>query len=859
MKASVWLQLVRRDFGMLDIMNESCTQIPCKVDYLFTAVVLKLKKCPKSGYWISVHRLESYWMKASCWVQLVRRDFSMLDTLNESWTKIPWKGDYLFKAVVLKLKKSPKSGYWISVHRFQSCTMKASVWHQLVRRDFGMLDILNESSTKIPWKVDYLFTAVVLNMKKCPKSGYWISVHRFQSCTMKASVWLQLVRRDFGMLDILNESCIQIPCKVDYLFTAVVKKLKKCPKSGYWISVHRFQSCTMKASVWLQLVRRDFGVLDILNESCTKIPWKVDYLFTAVVLKLKKCRNSGYWISVHRFQSCTMKASVWLQLVRRDFGMLDILNESCTLIPCKVDYLFTAVVQKLKKCPKSGYWISVHRFQSCTIKASVWFQLVRRDFGVLDILNESCTKIPWKNYYLFTAVVLKLKKCPKSGYWISVHRFQSCTMKASVWLQLVRRDFGMLDILNESCTQIPCNVDYLFTAVVQKLKKCPKSGYWISVQRFQSCTMKASVWLQLVRRDFGVLDILNESCTKIPWKVDYLFTAVVLKLKKCPNSGYWISVHRFQSCTMKASVWLQLVRRDFGMLDILNECCTQIPCKVDYLFTAVVQKLKMCPKSGYWISVHRLESYSMKASCWLQLVRRDFGMLDILNESCTQIPCKVDYLFTAVVQKLKKCPKSGYWISVHRFQSCTMKASVWLQLVRRDFGVLDVLNESCTTIPWKIDYLFTAVVLKLKKCPNSGYWISVHRFQSCTMKASVWLQLVRRDFGMLDILNESSTKIPWKVDYLLTAVELKLKKCPKRGYRISVHRLESCTMIESVWLQLVRRDFGMLDILNECCTQIPWKRDYLFTVVELKLKKCLKSGYWILVLRFKSYTMIASV
>ena len=141
---------------------------------------------------------------------------------------------------------------------------------------------MNECSTKIPWKVDYLFTAVVLKLKMCPKSGYWISVHRFQSCTMKASVWLQLVRRDFGMLDILNESSTKISWKVDYLFTAVVLKLKKCPKCGYWISVHRFQSCTMKASVWLQLVRRDFGMLDILNESSTKIPWKVDYLFTAL-------------------------------------------------------------------------------------------------------------------------------------------------------------------------------------------------------------------------------------------------------------------------------------------------------------------------------------------------------------------------------------------------------------------------------------------------------------------------------------------------------------------------------------------------------------------------------------------------
>ena len=147
-------------------------------------------------------------------------------------------------------------------------------------------------------------------------------------------------------------------------------------------------------------------------------------------------------------------------------------------------------------------------------------------------------------------------------------------MKASVWLQLVRRDFGMLDILNESSTKIPWKVDYLFTAVVLKLKKCPKSGYEFQYIDLESCTMKASVWLQLVRRDFGMLDILNESSTKIPWKVDYLFTAVVLKLKKCPKSGYWISVHRLESCTMKASVWLQLVRRDFGMLD-MNECSTK--------------------------------------------------------------------------------------------------------------------------------------------------------------------------------------------------------------------------------------------------------------------------------------------
>ena len=223
-----------------------------------------------------------------------------------------------------------------------------------------------------------------------------------------------------------------------------------------------------------------------------------------------------------------MKASVWLQLVRRDFGMLDVLNESRTIISWKVDYLFTPVVMKLKMCPKSGYWISVHRFQSCTMKASVWLQLVRRDFGLLDIVNESSTKIPWKVVYHFTAVVLKMKKCPKIGYWISVHRFHSCTMKASVWLQLVRRDFGMLDILNESSTKIPWKVDYLYTAVELKIKKFPESGYWISEHRYQSCTMKATVWLQLVRCDFGMLDVLNESRTKIPWKVDYLLTAVEL-------------------------------------------------------------------------------------------------------------------------------------------------------------------------------------------------------------------------------------------------------------------------------------------------------------------------------------------
>ena len=186
-----------------------------------------------------------------------------------------------------------------------------------------------------------------------------------------------------------------------------------------------------------------------------------------------------------------------------------------------------------------------------------------------------------------------------------------------------------------------------------------------------------------------------------------------------------------------------------------------------------------CPISGYWISEHRLESCTMKASVWLQLVRNDVGMLDILNESSTKILWKVDYLFTAVELILRKCPKCGYWISEHWFQSCTTTASVWLQLVRRHVGIVNVMNECSTKIPWKVDYLFTAVVLKLMKCPISGYWISEHRLESSTMKQSVWLQPVRLDFGMLDILNESSTKIPWKVDYLFKAVVLKLKNAPK--------------------------------------------------------------------------------
>ena len=169
-------------------------------------------------------------------------------------------------------------------------------------------------------------------------------------------------------------------------------------------------------------------------------------------------------------------------------------------------------------------------------------------------------------------------------------------------------------------------------------------------------------------------------------------------------------------------------------------------------------------------------------------------MLDVLNESCSIILWKVDYLFSAAVLKLKKCLKSGYWISVHRFKASTMKVSFNPLLTRCDFVMMDVLNESGTKIPWKVDYLFSAAVLKLKKCLKSGYWFSVLRFKASTMKVSLKPLLTRCDFVMMDVLNETGTKIPWKVDYLFTAVELKLKKCLKRRYSYSVLRYKSSSM-----------------------------------------------------------------
>ena len=88
-----------------------------------------------------------------------------------------------------------------------------------------------------------------------------------------------------------------------------------------------------------------------------------------------------------------------------------------------------------------------------------------------------------------------------------------------------------------------------------------------------------------------------------------------------------------------------------------------------------------------------------------------------------------------------------------------------------------------------------------------------------------------------------------------------MKKCLKRGYWVILyfdtslakwnHRNNTCWPdVTSLWWM-----YWMKVVLS---LQIPWKVDYLFTAVELKLKKCLKRGYWISVLRFKASTMKVS-
>ena len=155
----------------------------------------------------------------------------------------------------------------------------------LVRRDFGIQDILCEIRFWIHWKVDYLFTYILLKVEKWPIIGYWISLLRFRSCTMKVSVWSVQILRDFGIEAILCEIRIRIHWNVDYLFTSKILKVKKCPKIGYWISVLRIKSCTKNVSFSSVLVCRDFGIQDILCEIRITIHWNVDYLFTSKVLK----------------------------------------------------------------------------------------------------------------------------------------------------------------------------------------------------------------------------------------------------------------------------------------------------------------------------------------------------------------------------------------------------------------------------------------------------------------------------------------------------------------------------------------------------------------------------------------------
>ena len=47
--------------------------------------------------------------------------------------------------------------------------MKVSFNPLLTRCDFVMMDVLNESGTKIPWKVDYLFTDSGTEIEEVPK------------------------------------------------------------------------------------------------------------------------------------------------------------------------------------------------------------------------------------------------------------------------------------------------------------------------------------------------------------------------------------------------------------------------------------------------------------------------------------------------------------------------------------------------------------------------------------------------------------------------------------------------------------------------------------------------------------------
>ena len=53
------------------------------------------------------------------------------------------------------------------------------------------------------------------------------------------------------------------------------------------------------------------------------------------------------------------------------------------------------------------------------------------------------------------------------------------------------------------------------------------------------------------------------------------------------------------------------------------------------------------------------------------------------------------------------------------------------------------------------------------------------------MKVSFNPLLTRCDFVMMDVLNESGTKIPWKVDYLFsTAVDTEIEEVPKKTIQL---------------------------------------------------------------------------
>ena len=163
-----------------------------------------------------------------------------------------------------------------------------------------MFDVLNES-TRNPWKVDYLFTIEVpqkwiLNFSTSiqvlhnesigitPVDPMWLSHYVDALNAPKVYYFNPLKSRlSLHIWKYWNPLKSDPQCKAILNFSTSIQVLH-----------NESIAITPVAPMWLRYVWW------ILNESSTKIPWKVDYLFTAVVLKLKKCPKSGYWISVHR-------------------------------------------------------------------------------------------------------------------------------------------------------------------------------------------------------------------------------------------------------------------------------------------------------------------------------------------------------------------------------------------------------------------------------------------------------------------------------------------------------------------------------------------------------------------------------